>query len=718
MRSDYNATVKETPTEKVYTFTPKTPPQEQGPKGLAERMLDVQTQPVLPSIGIGNAQAVFKSPLGSKPAPVRPLAPIAGIVATGESLVYTVPKLLGVKGLPESPPTVTGGLIGKGIAGGAGVFGFNVSNNELEQIVFNERYGAAYGVGTVFGDILTGVAVGKAINYGVKSYRMVAPKVNVLAEGVASKAELRVVNVAYKVKAGREFNFGSNVIEPAYKKIARANALLEGGDRGIASSIASGKYGLKLGLTEPLKQKFVYPITSRAGQAKNLIIQEAKLSKGDIAFAREKFNPVHTKAYEDLVGKIAPNKAAFSGPLPEDYQIASQVLKRLDSGKSLVRKVSVAKKGKQFELIGDNVVERKQVPKISTKLYASPITKRLILSKPLPKDYEIANSVLKRLERAERIGKVKTPLINVSGQMGKASKVVVGKARKVKSPFWVDTSVPPEIKELKALGKVGSGKLRYELKLKTPKDVMLKSERTPLKFEVPKPETAEPHSKGKFDTPKIGVAQSAVQIQRSVVGPAGKTKISNMVGGMSKVAGAYPGVKMRLREEEETVYLSTPKGILKLDTPQSTRVTQLRMPKLMPTSMQGETSFTIPNLTQTTMPRVDIVTGQRLGGGLKETTTTMPKLSFKTAQNSIVKTTFKPFIPNLPRGGGSGFGGSVNPLTGKWKKRNTRIKRYDEMMGTFGFKLSKQTVKSINKIGNSIIRDRGNKRSSRRQRKR
>ena len=136
------------------------------PKGLAERMMEIK----IPSLNLGgklsdvlglSPKAVGKlvlSPEGFKVPKTEfaPLAAPAGMVASVESLVYSVGQLAGIK-TPRIPPTVTGGLVGSGFESIMG--GRLAASPELQQIVGME---SAYGAGTLLGEVLLSYGIGKA----------------------------------------------------------------------------------------------------------------------------------------------------------------------------------------------------------------------------------------------------------------------------------------------------------------------------------------------------------------------------------------------------------------------------------------------------------------------------------------------------------------------------------------------------------------------------
>jgi hypothetical protein len=140
----------ETPEGVEYLFVPS----EQ--KGLAESLLGLK----LPTLGLREKLAP-KTPLEKTVTPTKhPLAMPAGAIASGESFVYGLARLAGFK-TPRIPPTIISGLIGT-------PFG----SKELEETM---GYGPEYAAGTIVGDVLISMAMGKAIG---KAYeKTLKPKV-------------------------------------------------------------------------------------------------------------------------------------------------------------------------------------------------------------------------------------------------------------------------------------------------------------------------------------------------------------------------------------------------------------------------------------------------------------------------------------------------------------------------------------------------------------
>jgi len=113
------------------------------PKGIAERIVDIgKTKPML---------QVTPGKISYEP--VRPFAGIAGVVASGESFVYSVQELTGKKA-PRIPPTLSSALIGKG-------YGMVTGKPSDDLEIMYEKYGREYVRGTVVGDILLMMGLGK-----------------------------------------------------------------------------------------------------------------------------------------------------------------------------------------------------------------------------------------------------------------------------------------------------------------------------------------------------------------------------------------------------------------------------------------------------------------------------------------------------------------------------------------------------------------------------
>lgn len=98
--------------------------------------------------------------LGVEVAPESPLAVPAGVVASVESLVYSVGRLVGLQ-TPRIPATLAGGLVSSvietGVKGGA----LNVGFQETPELKEVREKGGAYAAGTLLGDTLLALGMGK-----------------------------------------------------------------------------------------------------------------------------------------------------------------------------------------------------------------------------------------------------------------------------------------------------------------------------------------------------------------------------------------------------------------------------------------------------------------------------------------------------------------------------------------------------------------------------
>lgn len=138
-------------------------PVKEAPKGLGEFLAGISIQKPLaqftsaitgtPVERIMQIQEMEKKVMPPSLRPVEPVKEVGGWVASVEAPVYTVGRLLGLE-TPRPPPTVSGGLIGKGVGAVTGQPSY-----ELEQAL---AYGPEYARGTILGDIAVSLALGWA----------------------------------------------------------------------------------------------------------------------------------------------------------------------------------------------------------------------------------------------------------------------------------------------------------------------------------------------------------------------------------------------------------------------------------------------------------------------------------------------------------------------------------------------------------------------------
>jgi len=145
--------------------------EEWQPKGIAERILEWKA-PDLPTLDIelfrfkvkeGELRVGFDVGKFAEGLMEGSAAAVAGVVAAGESLAYSVAGLAGVKA-PKPPPTFVGGLVSSAIVSiGAGELKPSPQLEELSK----KPYAFTYGAATVLGDLLLMYGIGKVAQKAV-----------------------------------------------------------------------------------------------------------------------------------------------------------------------------------------------------------------------------------------------------------------------------------------------------------------------------------------------------------------------------------------------------------------------------------------------------------------------------------------------------------------------------------------------------------------------
>jgi hypothetical protein len=129
---------------------------------LSERLLGLLPKGISGNLG----DIIMGKLVGVKVAPESPLAAPAGVVASGESLVYSIGRLAGFK-TPRIPATLSGSLVSSVIlSGGATLSGKPelIASSELQEL---GGKGGSYAAGTVLGDYLIGSIIGKGVEKAV-----------------------------------------------------------------------------------------------------------------------------------------------------------------------------------------------------------------------------------------------------------------------------------------------------------------------------------------------------------------------------------------------------------------------------------------------------------------------------------------------------------------------------------------------------------------------
>jgi len=212
------------------------------PKGIAERMMDwkVQTTPLDWMKGVTTPTKA-------------PLAPVAGIVASGESLVYGVAGLAGVE-TPRPPPTLVSALISKGVGAVTGK-----PSTELETMY--EQYGKEYVGGTLVGDVIL------AIGLGIAAEKVVSPVISAVKgawKGSRPDIWLAKHSSWYYSKTGglaQQVIGSKGVIEPFSLQAAKAGEmawLLETTPKTSALTVTAAEYAVH-------KAKVLPHLISRGG---------------------------------------------------------------------------------------------------------------------------------------------------------------------------------------------------------------------------------------------------------------------------------------------------------------------------------------------------------------------------------------------------------------------------------------------------------------------
>lgn len=483
---------------------------------------------------------------------------------------------------------------------------------------------------------------------GARAYGVLAPKVNVAAESVLARSTRIAEGGLNRISPG--LGKASSVV--VSRDTERAAAFLSSKDAALSSKVASKivnpvKYGVgnkAANFTFSLKDNVI-----TAGQRASDIIGPRGASE-PAAFMRGVAKP-------NLLGysKVAKTTALYA---------------KTEAGISRV-------KGLNVNLANENLIAagRKGISTIrENPIYTADLFERSVRLPNLKPSVSTGESLGSALKIEADLVKAKFPSVKIKASVPKSG---LGKSSVAQ--------------EAKAIGKVAAGKTRQTLNLKTPEDKILPSERTPLKFSAPKDESAQI---------KQLVQRNAKAVQAFEI--KGASKLTS--GGVSKAVLPYPGTAVRAKEVEETQYLTYPNK-------------PLTVPKVS-VSLTSKTAFTtkeslkitpsIKTSTKTTnlfTPTVGPNISSRIDNGVSS----VPAQAIRPSQQvkfapvtgikpiTVAAPKINPF-PNFPVGGGSGGIGGSASFSGKWAKRNTRIKTADEMFKTFGFKLPKGTTKAIKKV--------------------
>jgi len=604
------------------------------------------------------------------------------------------------------------------------------------------RMPTAYQVGAGFGElglfIAEGFGVGKVAGYGVKTYTKIAPKINIVADKVVGEAAWKVYDKGYRF------------IEPAYQKFNRASQALDVVDTRFGVAYKSGLSSVRYKVANPIIQGAVRTraevstVASRGGDLltggvkrvapetvgyvktvgapnlrQNLARYASPLTSNRLTKEVKMYNVVSKgrgafKADEALkaVSTVKPFKAAIKR-VPSGAKVDSSTLADIQLKSALNAERNLLKGGKVFAV--EPAPVRGFVPKVSAKDVLVLKVKNAygaLSGKGLLKE----NFGFQELSGMSRSAKQKAVFdIRTEKLIGKIKGGPKGVAStKNISTFEALKLVKKVSKQSKPLSQIRGLSLE---EISGEKGVaQLKSASKPL----------------------------TVQLNRTLTVTGQKSRIS----GLPNLASAYPGSRARVVEEEEISYLTYPGKDLSIVKPQmSTRLessfrstssfmsTQniftggfqgsAGQTKVTPKSVNDFTQTTVmPTVTPKFKPSFTPKVSSVVVPDVMPTVTPKFKPSFTPKFSSVVvpdvmptvTPKFKPsFTPKLSQGsklyspkfmsplgvgGGSGGGGGYDVLSGKWAKRNTRIKSSNEMLKTFGFGGSElaKTVKVFDKV--------------------
>lgn len=509
---------------------------------------------------------------------------------------------------PHLAPTVSGAVVGLAV-------GSPVEAAEIERLPYGYAIGAGLGEAGLLA--FESVAIGRAIGYGVKTYKAITPRVNAIADKAASR-------VAWKI-----YDKGYTVIEPAYQKFNRVSSVIDKVDVQISNAYAS-RIGvpLKYGVTQPAVLK-----VERAGQTVKTALSNR------VAVASGKFET-----------RVAP---------------------KLERGRLALSESALAQE----------VSYQRAVTAPRLQAYSTSISSKVTAEYRMYKQVQAARKAFQVNEAERTVAKFGTK------PLAKTPKVSYTKA----TTSTKNISTFDALKMAKKVSKQGKKLDRIQ----------------GLSIE----ETS--NFKPAMQTQQTKTA--TVQLEKEVLKPrAMKIDIKPISGAVSRVP--YPRTQ-RVRYEEETVYLTKPGEILKLDKQTATTLTPITVPKVAQfTSQPQPTRYREPTLSISQFPTIKPdTTIRQIQPQMSFPATTIKPASLtvtvakQTPQTKVTpKLDFpnKPFknpapFPTFSLGGGGGGGGFRQARAGKWYEKKHKIKTPQEMLNSFGMG---KTAKGMTAFDKSIKR--------------
>lgn len=466
---------------------------------------------------------------------------------------------------------------------------------------------------------------------------------------IAPKINLVADTVANKAM-WKVYDKGYRVIEPAYQKFNRVSTALDAADLRIGSFYKSS-------IVTPAKYNVANPIIQGAARAK-AEVQTVGSRTGDLLTGGLKRVSPEAGMYAKAV--FSPNKARFVSK--EMASVGNRISKPLKAS-----------------ALAEEISFQRSVTFPRLQSYSNP------LSKAVTNEFKMYGRV-REGRRAFKVAEVEA----AAPKFGtKAFTKQVNLSTKVKGVTSTDKGL--NVQGLKTAYKQSK-------KLDRIQGLSIE-ESTPAKFVS--------------QTSK----QTTTQVMKeSLKQPAVKMRGGYLISGV-RSSSVYPGTQnVRLFEEEETVFLTNPGEALGLRKPQLVSYQPSLIGgaglKVTPATRSiGSTTRTSTISRQPTILRESLAINPSYTPRFDTALTPLsiqkmsftPKQTFKVSQAQ--RLTPKMVNP-LGVGGGSGGGRGFDAMTGKWAKRNTRIKTSSEMMGTvIGLKPSRQMQNSINKLGNMFTGD-------------
>ncbi len=500
-----------------------------------------------------------------------------------------------------------------------------------------------------------GAAIGRTARY-VKT--VVNPKVDLFAEKALGKSKLLV-------------EAGLNKIEPGLGKastlVAKSRATQIGGKLDLAEAK----------IANSLIKNVVNPV--KYGKATNAALNSLVSTKQKaVTLGQRGLDLAMPQGSSEsalfMRNIVKPNLTNYSKVLKPTAKMYSDDIIRTTGPALNNLKTATA----PLTQAGKKALFTAKEPFIYSKSVAVPQARAKILTSTSSVVSLSKNTILQAKQPIMLFKNVKAPT-----QIAKASKAIQPVTRALttqKSVLLTEvkaiTKTSP-VQTAKAIGKVTAGTARYSLKIATPKQAIV---RTPLKFDVP--------------ATSVKTQQQLKQVLRQ---PQQTKKQSTMTVGMPKIIQPYPGTSKRIRESEETVYLTMPGDTLQLEKKSITTISltrELGASQLSRLQQRGTTK-TVSTAIQRSEVSTRVATDTRSADvQLKRVLQTQ-----KVRVSQLPKTSSKPPMFSVPKGlmGGGGIGRGGGLKTGRTYFKRHPIPSASQQLKQLGFSVGTKKRKSKSK---------------------